>query len=219
MLKRVTDLEAAVAKDVVHWQANPGRPDWIVAHERFGILTHAVACNSAGRELYDLPLCWERPGAICVTLDEHGNFVLLRQFRLAAMAPSSVMPYPNVDPSNCGAVSLECPRGFPEPNEAPELTALREVEEETGFRVVRAQFLGWSNPNTSMFPYPHRVWEVRIDSTQKSERDADPNERIDRVIHYSWGEVLKAIRSGEIFCGMTKAAILDWHAFTTLKNV
>lgn len=64
-------------------------------------------------------------GAAVVAADERGNLCLLRQYRHAA-----------------GGWLWELPAGKLEPDEPPEATARRELEEEAGVRAARWQGLG-----------------------------------------------------------------------------
>jgi len=64
------------------------------------------------RELID------HPGAVAIiALDEEDNVILIRQFRLGA-----------------GEAMVEVPAGTLEPDEDPTLAAIREMQEETGYR-------------------------------------------------------------------------------------
>ena len=67
------------------------------------------------------------PGAAAVLpLDAAGNVILIRQYRYAA-----------------GGWLLEVPAGKLDPGEAPETCAVREAEEETGYRIGSLEPLGW----------------------------------------------------------------------------
>jgi ADP-ribose pyrophosphatase len=68
------------------------------------------------------------PGAAAVVpVDHDGNVVLVRQYRHAT-----------------GSWLLEVPAGkLDHPGESPDACALREVEEETGYRAGRLEPLGW----------------------------------------------------------------------------
>ena len=70
----------------------------------------------------------KHPGAAAVVpLDADGNVILVRQYRHAT-----------------GSWLLEVPAGkLDHPGESPEDCALREVEEETGYRAGRLSSLGW----------------------------------------------------------------------------
>lgn len=217
MLIPVSHIDSNEARRVVRWGPDPSAPDTITANPPFGILTHAIASSPTGQLLYDLPLWWERPAAICVTIDEQSRLILVYQRRPVVVPPDSPMPYPDVTLEQCGADSLECPRGSAQAEETPRETAIREVEEETRMTVEQIEFLGWNNTNTATFPYSHCIWLVKVNSARITNRDADPNEEIRQVMHYTWGETMAAIISGKIFCGMTKSALMTWFAHQNLK--
>ena len=70
-----------------------------------------------------------------VVVAVHGsNFLLVRQWRHGEEN-----------------LTLEFPGGVADPGETPEQTALRELEEETGYRAGRVTFLGRVSSNTALF--------------------------------------------------------------------
>lgn len=70
--------------------------------------------------------CIRHPGgALAVPVTSEGKLILLRQYRFAVQGRL-----------------LEFPAGTIEPNEAPEETIKREIEEETGYRAHKWQNLG-----------------------------------------------------------------------------
>jgi ADP-ribose pyrophosphatase len=62
-----------------------------------------------------------------------GAVVLVRQYRFGS-----------------ASVTLEIPGGMVDPGEEPAAAALRELEEETGYRAERLVPLGWSHPNPAL---------------------------------------------------------------------
>lgn len=75
--------------------------------------------------------CPDWVNIIPVTRD--GRVVLIRQFRFGAWQES-----------------LEIPGGIVDPGELPEAAAVRELEEETGYRPERVVALGWVHPNPAL---------------------------------------------------------------------
>ncbi len=72
------------------------------------------------------------PGAVAlVAVDEAGRWLLVRQYRIGV-----------------GGVLLEIPAGTRDAGEAPEVTAQRELREETGFAAASLELLGgtWMVP-------------------------------------------------------------------------
>jgi ADP-ribose pyrophosphatase len=78
-----------------------------------------------GREM-DMELVHHRGAAAVVPLLDDGSVLLVRQYRYAT-----------------GGWLLEIPAGKLDPDESPESCALRETEEETGYRPGELQPLGW----------------------------------------------------------------------------
>lgn len=69
----------------------------------------------------------EHPGGVCVAaINDEGNCLLVKQFRFGVEKDL-----------------IEFPAGLIEPNEDPILTALRELEEETGYRAKEIIDLGF----------------------------------------------------------------------------
>lgn len=78
-----------------------------------------------GREM-DMELVHHTGAAAVVPLLEDGSVLLVRQYRYAT-----------------GGWLLEIPAGKLDPGESPESCAIRETEEETGYRPGELQSLGW----------------------------------------------------------------------------
>jgi len=99
------------------------------------------------------------PGAVCVVaLLDDGNVVLIRQYRHAA-----------------GQDLLEVCAGGLNPGEDPEKAAIRELEEETGYRagkiVERARF--WTTPGfTTEFMYLYEATELVKTQTNPDEDES-----------------------------------------------
>ncbi|MEO1289333.1 MAG: NUDIX hydrolase, partial [Chloroflexota bacterium] len=70
-------------------------------------------------------IIYHQGAAGIVALDDDNNILLVRQYRLAA-----------------GQISLEIPAGLLEPDENPQATASRELQEETGYRPLEITPLG-----------------------------------------------------------------------------
>lgn len=74
-----------------------------------------------------------------VPVTEHGSILLVRQFRSAVQK-----------------MSLELPAGHVDAGETPEQAAVRELEEETGYRTRRIELIGVLNPDTGR--HSNRMW-------------------------------------------------------------
>lgn len=211
MLKYLSDVNAVDPSFQAKWKPEP--PDVISENRKFGSLIHVVATDANGKALYDTPLWLERTGAIGVPVDQNGRIVLLKNFRRATCDPQQLGQIPFQDLNDCGLSSLELPRGFPEPDESPAVTAQREVEEETGYPASRPVYLGATNGNTTYFPFSNHVYLVSVDTSQPRQAVEEANERIEDVVVLTWSEVLGCVARDEIFCGMTKSALLSYAAW------
>lgn len=129
------------------------------------------------------------PGAVAIVpFDKDGNIVLVRQYRYAA-----------------GRALLEIPAGTLDAAELPDVCAIRELQEETGYRPGKLERIG------GIFVAPGYTTEyihlyIATDLTE-SRLDMDDDERIE-VIRLPMSEVVARIRSGEIADGKTISAVL-----------
>jgi len=129
------------------------------------------------------------PGAVAmVALDEEQNVLLVRQYRIAA-----------------DRMMLEIPAGTLEPNEPPDICAVRELREETGYKPARLQSLGgvYVAPGyTSEFIHLYLATDL-----EESALQADDDESIE-VKRLPLGEALRMVEQGEIVDGKTVVALL-----------
>ncbi len=132
------------------------------------------------------------PGAVCIIpLLDAQTVVMIRNYRFS------------VD-----SELLELPAGTLEPREPPETCAARELEEETGYRAGRLEYLGrfYTSPgftNELMHFYVAgnlTVGPQRLDATEQI-----------RVQPMAVADALAACHDGRIIDGKTIAALLLWH--------
>lgn len=136
----------------------------------------------------------EHPGAVAILpILNDGSMLLIRQYRYAI-----------------GRELLEVPAGTREPGEPAEVTARRELEEETGKRVGRIELLtrfyispGWCNEQIVIY---------RAHDLVDTETNLDDDEVID-LVRVTPEEVPGLVASGEIADGKTITALM-YH----LKN-
>lgn len=76
----------------------------------------------------------QAPDWVVIIAEHEGNFVLVRQWRHGE-----------------DNITLEFPGGVADPGEEPVTTALRELEEETGYRAGKITCLGRVSSNTALF--------------------------------------------------------------------
>ncbi len=129
------------------------------------------------------------PGAVAiVALDKNGDVLMVRQFRLAA-----------------GKVLLEIPAGTLNPDEAPLDCAVRELQEETGYKPGEIEPMGgiFVAPGyTTEFIHLFMATDL-IES--KLALDEDEFIELDRV---SMKDALARIETGEIIDGKTISGLL-----------
>jgi ADP-ribose pyrophosphatase len=128
-------------------------------------------------------------GAVAIVpIDAQGNVVLVRQFRYAA-----------------GRVLLEVPAGTLEPNEAPEVCAARELQEEAGYRPGKLERLGgiYAAPSyTTEFIHLYMATDL-----EASRLDVDDDEFLE-VYPLPMDEVIRLIEAGDIRDGKTISGVL-----------
>lgn len=134
----------------------------------------------------------EHPGAVTVVaLTPERELLLVRQHR-----------YP------IGQDTLELPAGKLDAGEAPEVCAIRELEEETGYRARQVEFLGkfYTSPgfcNEIMYLY-------RAADLEEREQRCDEDEFV-QVVKLPLEKAVAKVYSGEIVDGKSIVGIL-WAA-------
>ncbi|MBI1747947.1 MAG: NUDIX hydrolase [Acidobacteria bacterium] len=132
-------------------------------------------------------------GAVAVPILPDGRIVLVRQFR-----------YP------IGRALLELPAGKLDPAEPPEVSVLRELEEESGFRA------GAIRKICEFFPTPGFCDEVLhifiAYDLQPGRQHLEVDEEAMSVEIYSKTELSDMIARGEIVDGKTLVGLLWWLA-------
>lgn len=124
--------------------------------------------------------CIRHPGgALAVPVTQEGKLILVRQYRFAVQ----------------GRV-LEFPAGTVEPNEEPQETIRREIEEETGYRANKWEKLGefFIAPGYSdeiIYAFLARDLE-KLETPQKQDEDEDIE-----TVFFTPEELEKAILDGE----------------------
>jgi ADP-ribose pyrophosphatase len=94
------------------------------------LFTHELEAGAGSRSV----ITFAKPDWVAIAAtDAEGRFVLVRQHR-----------------HGIDADTLEPAGGLVDPGELPERAALRELQEETGYRAETAQSLGWVHPNPAL---------------------------------------------------------------------
>jgi ADP-ribose pyrophosphatase len=129
------------------------------------------------------------PGAAAVVpVDTEGNAILVRQYRYAT-----------------DGWLLEIPAGKLDPGEAPETCAIREVEEETGYRVGQLEPLGWiwTTPGFT----DEKIWLFRGTSLVSGTQQLQGDELLE-VVKLPLAEAVQAAADGRIQDGKSVCALL-----------
>lgn len=108
------------------------------------------------------------------------------------------------------SVEIEIPGGLVDPGETPESSAVRELEEETGYVAGRWTLLGSVAPNPAY--QDNRCWHfLAEDAVPSGEQELDPGEDI-AVEVMSQDRVVEAVRSSQIthaLCITALSHVLD----------
>ncbi len=129
------------------------------------------------------------PGAAAVVpfLDDE-TVLMIRQYRFAT-----------------GGEILEVPAGKLDPGEAPEVCAVRELEEETGYRAGRVEKLGaiWTTPGfTDEIIHLYAAFDLR-----QTEQNLQPDEVI-ALVPIPLREAIDGIRAAPIYDAKSGMALL-----------
>ena len=131
----------------------------------------------------------EHPGAVTIlAFDDQGHLLLVRQYRHPV-----------------GRDLLELPAGTFDPGDDPETCALRELQEETGYRPGRLERLGGFYLAPGYCTEYQNVF-LATDLT-KSRLPPDEDERIE-LVPLPLEEALSMVEAGEIEDAKTAAALL-----------
>ncbi len=134
-----------------------------------------------------------RPAVAAVAKTEDGRWVFLRQFRKPAEK-----------------IMFEVVAGIREEGEDPERAIVRELKEETGYRVVSIERLGKVYPSPGYVDEEIDIFLAQLEGAA-GDRHLDPDERIE-VLLLTRDEVWDRIRRGDVEDSKTLAA---WALFAS----
>lgn len=154
--------------------------------ERFQVVRRQYQAADGTLQVRDVVL---HPGAVAVVpLVDEEHICLVRNYRVAVQD-----------------TLLEIPAGTCEPGEAPHETAVRELEEETGYRAGRLEPLGalWMSPGILR----ERMWLFAARQLTTGEPRPESGEQIAPLV-VSFRQALQWVASGQIQDAKSVAALL-----------
>ncbi len=136
---------------------------------------------------HDLEMIRHPGAAAVVPILPDGTVLLVRQYRWAT-----------------GGTLLEVPAGQLDPGEPPEACALREVEEETGYRAGRLETLGWiwTTPGFT----DEKIWLYAARDLEPGRQRLGEHEVLE-VERIPLARAVEMAKSGEIVDGKSVAAL------------
>ncbi len=129
--------------------------------------------------------------AACVAVKENGNLIMVRQYRNALERET-----------------IEIPAGGINPGEDMQTAALRELEEETGYKAGKSSFL--LSIRTTVAFCNERIDIYLAEDLTPGEQELDEDEYVD-IVEYSLDELLAMIDDGTIQDSKTISALLAYY--------
>lgn len=181
-----------------------------LGNPKFGRIQIVSVCDEEGREIYQQPVWLEQRAEIDIVVNERQQIAFIETVRHALIPPAEYadkwndwgspgddnrMMIPHPTDLQTGVSQLEIPRGGTN-------IALREAEEETGYKVEMVEFLGHMNMNTAWFgtsPFVYVCKALPI----PSEVPPDPQEVIRKVVWLSPEEAKEV----DTLCGTSYAVL------------
>lgn len=178
-----------------------------ISSPKHGAVERVVVCKDNGAPLYDQYQIVEKPGAIAVPFYHSTgelNIGMIKIVRPLVASPTGEQ----------GKVeSYELPRGFSFEGEPSAETIKREVGEETAAVVKGMRYIGQVNSNIAFYVNNIPVYAAEINPDAVSHFKPDATERILRSTFYSPKAIGEMVMRNEIFCGLSKAALLNFFSY------
>lgn len=127
-------------------------------------------------------------GAVLAAITDEGKMVMVRQFRKPAER-----------------VIFEVPAGKIDPGEAPEITAARELKEETGYTAKNVKYMTYFYPSVGYSE--EKLYLYLCTDLVLVETSPDENECLD-IEEWDVDELVKMVMKGEINDAKTIVAIM-----------
>lgn len=165
-----------------------------------------------GAAKYVQPLVFAYHGVLAVLVNDRHEFGLIRIWRHAPLDFQASNLFP-VFPDNrdLGMHSLECVRGGAEKSDSDlKESILRELEEEIGLGAKHIKSVKQLSKLVS-----NTAWDVSSTScfVVRSKAGFEPKLQLEESISsfdfYTRADILKLIKENKIFCGLTRAALLE----------
>ena len=102
-------------------------------------------------------------------------------------------------------MTLELPSGLVDPGDTPEATALKELQEETGYVADRAEHVGTLLPDTGR--YENRLWCYVARDARPSPTASSPEEGLEPIL-VDMPELVSLMRSSEFNHALNVAALM-----------
>lgn len=206
-IRSLTEIKAEDKNFAAGWQMDEKTGKlW---NPRFGSVEQIVVCNDEGSPLYDQFQIIEKKGVIIVP------YYYGPQNEIFIGLITCVRPIVSDHETGVqGQVrSIEVPKGFSLDGETPSQTAVRELEEETGYAAQELGLIGFVNPHTSYCKnYGIPIYRALINKNLLCKPHPESEEMIQQCAFHPMEEILIMVRTGQIFCGLTKAALLNFLA-------
>ena len=131
--------------------------------------------------------------AACVAVKDNGNIIMVKQYRNALERDT-----------------IEVPAGGINVGEDMETAAMRELEEETGYRAEKSTFL--ISIRTTVAFCDERIDIYVAENLSKSEQHLDEDEYVE-ILEFSLEELLEMIQNGTIQDAKTISALLAYATY------
>lgn len=139
-------------------------------------------------KVMDFEMAHHSGAAAVVPLLPNGDVLLIRQYRYAT-----------------GGWLLEVPAGKLDPGEAPEACAVRETEEETGYRPAELQPLGWIWTSPGFLD--EKIWLFLATGCEPTQQNVGEDEVLE-IERMPAREAIDKARRGEIHDAKSAIALL-----------
>lgn len=131
--------------------------------------------------------------AACVAVKDNGNIIMVKQYRNALERDT-----------------IEVPAGGINVGEDMETAAMRELEEETGYRAEKSTFL--ISIRTTVAFCDERIDIYVAENLSKTEQHLDEDEYVE-ILEFSLEELLEMIQNGTIQDAKTISALLAYATY------